>query len=206
MESLEALKSKVAGVSSQGQQDVLKLIERQAETLTRLKEIYRPGAQGVRIRCHGRYHLGEVLHTGKDLFIIDFEGDPARAASERRIKRAPAYDLASMIFSFHSAALSSVGRRIESGVVAPEKWSELEQWGEAWAGWAAVAFLKGYLASDQREVLKISTKDLDLLLNCHLIDRSAKELTEALRGSGSTAAIPMGVWTNTLGHWSEPED
>ena len=29
-----------------------------------------------RIRCHGDFHLGHVLYTGKDFLIVDFDGDP----------------------------------------------------------------------------------------------------------------------------------
>ena len=61
-----------------------------------------PGA--LAIRCHGDYHLGQVLYSGKDFVIIDFEGDPARPLSERRIKRSPLQDVAGMIESFYHAS------------------------------------------------------------------------------------------------------
>jgi hypothetical protein len=43
----------------------------------------------VRIRCHGNLHLGQILHTGNDFMIIDFDGEPRvpfpiAAASARR--------------------------------------------------------------------------------------------------------------------------
>ena len=65
-------------------------------------------ADAQRIRCHGDYHLGQVLWTGKDFVIIDFEGEPARSLGQRRLKRPAAVDLAGMIRSFHYA--SRVGR------------------------------------------------------------------------------------------------
>src|SRR5688572_31077409 len=34
---------------------------------------------GSLIRCHGDYHLGQVLFTGADFVITDFEGEPARS-------------------------------------------------------------------------------------------------------------------------------
>ena len=41
-----------------------------------------PRFAGQRIRCHGDYHLGQLLFTGKDFVITDFEGD--RTPTHRR--------------------------------------------------------------------------------------------------------------------------
>jgi maltose alpha-D-glucosyltransferase/alpha-amylase len=146
--------------------------------------------------------LGEVLYTGKDFFIIDFEGEASRPVSERRIKRPLTFDLANMILSFHTAALATVEKRIGTGAVAPEKSAELRAWAEAWAYWVGVGFLKGYLSANKGEILKQSRQDLDLLLNCNLIDRAAKDVMDKLSAAPETATIPMMAWLNTLNVWN----
>ena len=62
------------------------MITREREVLRQLQQIVRRDIAAMRIRCHGDYHLGQVLYTGSDFVIVDFEGEPSpidrRAATQ----------------------------------------------------------------------------------------------------------------------------
>ncbi len=68
------------------------VLDREEEVFKRLHSVVEGKITGMRIRIHGDFHLGQVLYTGKDFIIIDFEGEPARALSERRLKRSALND------------------------------------------------------------------------------------------------------------------
>jgi trehalose synthase-fused probable maltokinase len=97
-----------------------------------LRLVSHAGPLGRSIRQHGDYHLGQVLWTGSDWIVIDFEGEPARPLPERRRKRSALRDVAGMLRSFaYAASASELGR----GAAAPEDWEER----------AREEFLGGYL-------------------------------------------------------------
>ena len=144
----------------------------------------------MRLRCHGDYHLGQVLHTGKDFVIIDFEGEPARPLSIRRLKRPALRDVAGMIRSFHYAASAALwdhgaGLRLED---VPS----LEPWVQLWYRWVSAVFLKSYLAvAHQEAFLPQTPDDLHTLLDIYLLEKVLYELNYELNHRPNWVNIPL---------------
>jgi maltose alpha-D-glucosyltransferase/alpha-amylase len=142
----------------------------------------------IRIRIHGDLHLAQVLWTGDDHVIIDFEGEPSRPLSQRRFKRAPMRDVAGMIRSFHyvSAAALSDGRLRHEDV------ARLGDWAAPWAQWVSVSFLGGYLDRAKGSVLLPKRDgDLDLLLEFFLLEKCIYEIAYELNYRPEWLEIPL---------------
>jgi maltose alpha-D-glucosyltransferase / alpha-amylase len=149
----------------------------------------------ARIRVHGDYHLGQVLYTGKDFVIIDFEGEPSRSLSERRLKRSPLKDVAGMLRSFHYAVYTSLldqGGEGSGSVVRPEDRVALEPWGRLWYAWVSARFLHAYLetAGDAGWLPK-APQELRLLLDVYLLEKALYEVRYELNSRPEWVAVPL---------------
>ena len=192
MQSLGMLKLKLKLVPEQVRPDADKIIACQAEILERLYAVATLRSAGMRIRVHGDYHLGQVLHTGKDFLIIDFEGEPARSIGERRLKRTPLADVAGMLRSFDYAAHAALRTQHERGVVSDGSMSWVSPWADFWAHWASQVFLKAYYADARTgDMLPHSSKDLKTLLEANLLSKALYELKYELNNRPAWLPIPI---------------
>jgi maltose alpha-D-glucosyltransferase/alpha-amylase len=134
----------------------------------------------VRIRCHGDYHLGQVLWTGKDFVIIDFEGEPSRSLSRRRHKRPAVVDLAGMVRSLHYAG-QAAALRLTRDLGIPVDASETERidsWLIFWHRWVSRTFLDSYLVvADEASFLPGGRDEVSQLLDFFLLEKAIYELS-----------------------------
>jgi maltose alpha-D-glucosyltransferase / alpha-amylase len=159
----------------------------------------------VRCRVHGDYHLGQVLYTGKDFVIIDYEGEPARALSERRLKRSPLRDVAGMVRSFDYVATSALFQAGEANQYA--QYPRMGEWARLWYMAVGSTFLRAYL-----EVLRgtpLVPKDdhtLEAMLDAYLLEKALYELAYELNNRPGWAGIPLQGMLETLGMNMSPAE
>lgn len=145
----------------------------------------------VRTRCHGDYHLGQVLYTGSDFVIIDFEGEPARPLGERRMKHSPLKDVAGMLRSFHYAAYAALFNHTPGGT-PDERRRWLEGWVGLWYDWVAASYLQEYLlVARDYTFLPADRHTLGLLLDSYLLEKAIYELVYELNNRPDWIQIPL---------------
>ncbi len=165
-----------------------RILASEKDILARMGRIMGRKITAMKTRIHGDYHLGQVLFTGKDFMIIDFEGEPTRSLSERRLRRSPLRDVAGMIRSFHYAARTSLRRHeTDHGGLA-----SLEPWFEFWYVYVSGHFLKNYLQRlGDVPILPGEREHLEIMLRAYLLDKSVYELGYELNNRPGWIGIPL---------------
>jgi len=142
-----------------------------------------------KIRIHGDYHLGQVLFTGKDFQIIDFEGEPMRPLSERRLKRSPFRDLAGMLRSFDYAISCRLKDRL---TVRPQDEPRLLPWRKVWLASVSNIFLSGYVqTAGAAPFIPDSEASATKLLHGFLLEKAFYELNYELNNRPDWIDIPI---------------
>jgi len=137
-----------------------------------------------------------VLNTGKDFAIIDFEGEPGRTVSERRMKRTPLRDVAGMLRSFNYAAYSALLRQ---KTYRPEDRAYLEPWADAWAARISKIFLDSYLATTKgASFIPSDPAALEVLLEVLLLEKAAYEIVYELNNRPDWVILPARGIRNLL--------
>ena len=169
-----------------------KVLAVQDAVLGRYRAIYQTPMKALRIRSHGNLHLGHVLHTGKDFFIIDFEGEPGWTLSQRRIKRSPLRDIAGMIRSFHYVAEAAMRHQVETGNLHEEQSRALQPWARFWVRQVSADFLGAYLAAiETSNLLPKATPALAALTEAFLLDQTIIEMSRELQRHSEGIRIPL---------------
>jgi maltose alpha-D-glucosyltransferase/alpha-amylase len=189
--ALDLLRDRLPHLPEQSVSEARALLERREALLEAIRTIVGERIGGMRIRCHGDFHLGQLLCAGNDFTIIDFEGEPARSLGERRLKRSPLRDVAGMLRSFdyavHHPLLGS-----GEGSTRHEDVPQLEPWACFWRQWVSSAYLHAYLPGvSEAGVVPTEREELERLLRALLLDKATYELHYELNNRPDWVRIPI---------------
>ncbi len=145
-----------------------------------------------RTRVHGDYHLGQVLRSGDDFVIIDFEGEPSRTMAERRRKHSPLKDVAGMLRSLDYAVSSA---QLVNPDAIP---AELTEWGAQ----AEERFTSGYIAAVQAAPIQLvpqSRAAFQRALDLFMVEKALYETRYELDNRPDWLGIPLGALSRIAG-------
>ena len=156
------------------------LVDRRAQLFSLVDGMVTGSGDVLRIRIHGDLHLGQVLVTGGDVAIIDFEGEPTKSLEERRAKHSPLRDVAGMLRSFdYAAAMAQRSGPAEAQNVEARRLELLDQFRTV----STDAFLAGYA--------KVNTGEPGALLDLFLLEKAAYELAYEAANRPEWLDVPL---------------
>ena len=195
VQAFDLLRRRMDTVPDALQTDAQVVLSLESEMERRTKLLLDHTIVTKRIRCHGDYHLGQVLYTGDDFVIIDFEGEPLHSIGERRLKVSPLRDVAGMLRSFHYASVSALKH---NSILAKDK-TALELWARIWHAWVSAIFLQAYKEhAALADILPASAEDFAVLLDVFLLEKAAYELEYELNNRPDWLLIPLRGLCNLL--------
>ncbi|NUO49715.1 MAG: phosphotransferase [Polyangiaceae bacterium] len=186
--TLDGLERQLLTLSADVREEVGALFDARSLVDAELARIVAEPIEATRIRTHGDLHLGQVLFTGDDFVIIDFEGEPARPLRERRYKRSPLRDVAGMVRSFAYVAEST----LRGGRQRTQDLERLRPWATSWASWVGRAYFNGYLDTVAKESFMPQAAPVQkLLLDFHTLEKCIYEIGYELSSRPDWLPIPV---------------
>ena len=185
--TVATLKDRLPTLPDEARADAQALIAAQPRLLEMASRVAAEGANVVKIRCHGDYHLGQLLRVQGDFLILDFEGEPGLDLSERRAKHTPLKDVASMLRSIDYAVASALQKEAKVNASAVER---LEPWAKIWKTWVSAEFLKSYRAVAST-LMPTSAESVRQLLDLLVLEKALFELRYELDYRPDWVHIPI---------------
>ncbi len=182
--SLELLKAKAKSLPLSEAELAERVLDLEARILLRISGIASLTTDVPRIRHHGDYHLGQVLFTGSDFMIIDFEGEPARPLSERRTKALALRDVAGMLRSFQYAAYAGLYGLVPALPTDPESSEKIAACSAFWNSHVARLYLDAYSA-------EAGSMPPEAFLDAFLLQKALYEVQYELNNRPAWVGIPL---------------
>ncbi|HZQ55858.1 MAG TPA: maltose alpha-D-glucosyltransferase [Bryobacteraceae bacterium] len=197
---LEFIRQHYADMTADVRPLAAKILEEENALIAKFRAVFQQRIASFRTRYHGRMHLGHLLvKEDKDVVMFDFQGDPAQHLSERRIKRCPLRDVASMLLSFGYAATTAVRQisAIEHGESTPRH--DLRVWARFWYSHVSAAFTRSYWKAAAKASYMPGTQEhQQILLETYLLDRALQDVRADIQDKPELSGMPFRVILHLL--------
>lgn len=175
-------------LSEQSQQFADYVLQNREEINNKILSFDDEYLNSARIRIHGDYHLGQVLLSDDDFYILDFEGEPESTIRDRKVKQPPIKDVAGMLRSFHYAIFATIFGLQESRMSQ----EELMEAGGRFYRVIGGMFMHSYTETAFANDLDIGyAREIDFLLRYHLFEKAIYELGYELNSRPDWVIIPL---------------
>ena len=183
------IKKHINDIDKNLQREAKKVLELEEEIIDFIALILKNKINAKRIRIHGDYHLKQILFTGKDFIITNFEGPASIPLSERRMKRSALRDVASMVWSFYFAAFVA---SFTDDIQTRAEVARSEQFAQQWWLYIGNRFLSSYLNSiHDSEFLPKDKDEIEYLFHFYLLEKILIELASCLTENSPWLNIPF---------------
>jgi maltose alpha-D-glucosyltransferase/alpha-amylase len=167
------------------------VLESEQNLIVFARNIIQTKIRGQKIRIHGNYNLTHVLFTGNSFAVLNFEGDPSKPLSQRRLKRSALMDVATMIGSFFYAANSGLQAFAQ---LHPEDHAQLKLWIEPWHRILSGIFINAYFQEAGNQAFIPTKRDqIQILLTHYLLEQALHDILYRIYTN------PQGLETPLLG-------
>jgi maltose alpha-D-glucosyltransferase/alpha-amylase len=187
--ALNNLKIKLDKLPANYQENANEILNNEKIIIKYCKIILEKKLMAMKLRTHGDYSLEQLIYTGKDFVIINFEGNVLKPLSERKLKRLPFRDVAGILRSLYFAVYTAIS---QYKTVLPEDVHLLEPWAEIWYHNVSAVFLESYLNTVQNSPFIPAEKaDYELLIGLSLLDKFFASLEKELNSPEGNVIIPL---------------
>ena len=157
---------------------------------TLLKRVFAHKIESDKIRIHGDFTLMQVALADEEFIVQNFDGDPDRSYSQRRLRRSPAKDIANLMRSI-GYACGLVFADLSSGL-REETADQLEDWLRTANRYLSAEFLTAYRkATAGTRLLPEDERDLEVLIDTFRIEKALQELRYDLNYRPAQAVVPL---------------
>jgi len=161
---------------------IQQLLEKKEYIVKAFAPILNPLESFLRIRCHGDYHLGQLLFTGKEFIVVDFSKGMNRSFDDRKRRRSALRDVSGMIRSFHFAIFTSLIQQEKKGLINIEQIPNAHAWPTFWQSWISGIFVRKYREYvGKAPFVPQDSLNFILSLQAYLLETAIEDLFEELK-------------------------